>query len=54
MDMDKYDELLESARDYEEEDYFASISPTLSKEEEIRGCWELKKGDEEKRKFGCL
>lgn len=49
--MDKYDELVESERDYEQEDYFAKYE--LSKEEQIRLCYELGNGAEEKSKYGA-
>jgi hypothetical protein len=45
--MDKYDQLLESARDYEEEDYFYEQLRCYglgTKEEQIEAMWSAKKG----------
>lgn len=46
--MDKYDEMIESERNYYEEDYLyeqavRSGRPT-TKEEEIAACWKMRKG----------
>ena len=47
--MDKYDELEESARDFEAEYYFASLDPLYDDiEAQKKECWKLKELD----KFG--
>ena len=43
--MDKYDLMIESARNYREEDYLSSVNgDELSKEEQIRQCWDEYRG----------
>ena len=46
LKMDKYDQLIESERDYEEEDYFYEQSVrdgVETKEKQERLCWKLRK-----------
>lgn len=51
--MDKYDELLESERNYEEEDYFYQLEVqdgVETKEKQIAHSWKRKKEEEISRK----
>jgi hypothetical protein len=54
--LDKYDRLIESARDYEAEDYYYEQQRRAgveTKEKQVRLCYDLLRMTEEREKWGC-